>query len=163
MKNCLRLRCYGAPILAGAILVGIPIRAKSADVSPDSPITSVPTYIAAAVPNGWRLTRDGWEHTSTWNPGGPSINRLIEDQRNREPAWIRFGFLKLRSIPPLMVAVLQITAIAVITSIAENQRRSARSGKSGERRRGIGNGVSGTPVRFRVIGAIDQARSRSSN
>jgi hypothetical protein len=84
---------------------------------------------SAVVPDGWRRTRHGWEHTSTWTNlfANASINELIEIQRRREPAWVRYGFAKLRAIPPLMVAVLQIAAIAVIVSIAESRRQAEKT------------------------------------
>ena len=93
----------------------------------DERLTSVDSSARAALPSGWRLTKHGWEHTSTWTLSNASINQLIAAQRDREPAWIRFGFSKLRSIPPLMVALLQITAVAVITNIAKNHRQRGKT------------------------------------
>ncbi len=77
----------------------------------------------AVVPLGWRRTKQGWEHTSTWMLSNLTINQWIATQHDREPAWIRAGFSKLRSIPPLMVATLQIAAIAVITNIDRHRRK----------------------------------------
>ncbi len=73
-------------------------------------------------PQGWRRTSAGWEHVSTWTSLRKSINQLIATQQNREPAWIRFTFAKIRSVPPLMVALLQVTAITVIVNVARSRQ-----------------------------------------
>ncbi len=73
-------------------------------------------------PEGWRRTRDGWEHVSTWDTVGQSINQLIAAQQEREPAWLRVAFAKIRRIPPLMIAMMQITAIAVIVNVSRSRR-----------------------------------------
>ena len=74
----------------------------------------------AVAPDGWRRTSDGWEHVSNW-PSIKSINQLIAEQHEMEPEWIRSVFGKLRGISPLMVALLQITAIATIVNVAKSR------------------------------------------
>lgn len=75
-------------------------------------------------PTGWRRTSKGWEKVSTW-PNQKSISELVVHQQSSEPAWIRFLFAKLRGVPPLMVALLQITGVAVIIGIAHDRRKNA--------------------------------------
>ena len=72
---------------------------------------------------GLRRTKDGWEDATMWHvraDGSPeSIDEWIDRQRQLEPGWMRLMFDRIRMTPPLMVAVIQITAIAAITAIAQ--------------------------------------------
>ncbi|KAA5545472.1 hypothetical protein FYK55_07440 [Roseiconus nitratireducens] len=76
----------------------------------------------AAIPSGLRRTKYGWEDASLWtappNSRPQSIESWMERQQRLEPSWIRRCFLKLRTTPPLMIAVIQITAIAAIVHIS---------------------------------------------
>jgi hypothetical protein len=90
---------------------------RFAATEPGPPAQGQPNSVA---PQGWRRTSDGWEHVSTW-PSIKSINQLIAEQHDLEPEWIRVVFGKLRRISPLMVALLQITAIATIVNVAKSR------------------------------------------
>ena len=78
-----------------------------------------------AVPaEGWRRTKDGWEHTEMWaieasGRGGETISELIDMQSQREPAWIRQGLGQLRSIPPHWIAIIQVLLIGVICGVSK--------------------------------------------
>ena len=78
----------------------------------------------AAIPSGLRRTRDGWEDASLWSvaPGyrSRSIEDWIDHQRRTEPGWARGTFEQLRQTPPLMIAVIQIAAIAAIFYLSRN-------------------------------------------
>jgi hypothetical protein len=107
---------------------------QSADLSPDvgtamPPETELvlldsrrPNPVA---PEGWRRTDQGWEHVSTWRPMPRPLDEIIETQVDQEPAWVRFILDRLRSVPPLMFALIQITAIAAIVNVARNRREMA--------------------------------------
>lgn len=81
------------------------------------------------LPVGWRRTKNGWEHVSTWSefavPAPASINELIARQHDREPRWMRTLMTRISRIPPLMIALIQITAIAAIVFVAESRRRDS--------------------------------------
>lgn len=76
-------------------------------------------------PTGWRRTCNGWEHVSTWQSLGTSINDLIAQQCQQEPAWIRGIFAKIRSVSPLMLALFQITAIAAIINVTRGETQTS--------------------------------------
>lgn len=119
------LRLAACLLTAAVVFAGAEsCQAMTINASPDdaASLENAAVQQSAVIPTGWRRTNAGWEHASTWSLGSSNINDLIAAQRRREPAWIRFFFLKLRSIPPLVVAVMQITAIAVIMRIAEDYR-----------------------------------------
>lgn len=76
-------------------------------------------------PEGWRRTSRGWEHVSTWpSIETRSLGEIIKGQLKTEPAWIQFTLEKLRNVPPLMFAVLQITLLAVIVNVLREQADS---------------------------------------
>ncbi|WP_145390749.1 hypothetical protein [Stieleria neptunia] len=90
----------------------------------------------AAIPRGMRRTKNGWEDASLWFVSTEFQSRSIESwldvQRQREPSWLRKVFERIRMTPPLMIAVIQITAIAAIVHIsqahkAELVRNSAKT------------------------------------
>ncbi|MFG0262297.1 MAG: hypothetical protein ACF788_07895, partial [Novipirellula sp. JB048] len=73
-------------------------------------------------PTGWRRTNRGWEHTSSWAASSlenhsSSISELIAIQESREPMWLRSLMGRVSGIPPLMIAMLQLTLIALILTI----------------------------------------------
>ncbi|EMI21912.1 putative membrane protein [Rhodopirellula maiorica SM1] len=79
-------------------------------------------------PTGWRRTNRGWEHTSSWpqtsgQGQSHSISELIAMQESREPKWFNTVLGRVSGIPPLMIAVLQITMIAVIFNMAKPKAR----------------------------------------
>ena len=80
---------------------------------------------AASIPSGMRRTKYGWEDASLWylpaGQGTRSLQSWIDQQHSLEPAWIRRLFETIRSTPPLMIAVIQIIAIAVIFRISRYQ------------------------------------------
>lgn len=80
-----------------------------------------PSLPRSVMPEGWRRTRDGWEHVSTWT-SLRSINELILQQRESEPVWAQLVFAKLRGISPLAIALMQVTAIAAIVNVARTRR-----------------------------------------
>ena len=107
-------------ITIGILLSSLPVPLEAGEQA-DLEVSRIQSQ--ATVPHGWRRTNQGWEHTSTWTLSNLTINQWIATQHDREPAWIRAGFSTLRSIPPLMVATLQIAAIAVITNIDKHRRK----------------------------------------
>jgi len=128
-----RLRAHAGCALGIAVLCGV-IRAEPSHcIVPESPAPVIETaydgerVIKTVMPSGWRRTKDGWEHVSSWAhllPQKPtSINELIADQHDREPKWLRQTMKRVGQIPPLMIAVIQVTAIAAITFVAESKRR----------------------------------------
>lgn len=72
------------------------------------------------LPEGWRRTKHGWEHVSTWRIPRP-LGQIIANQLDREPVWARNILAGLRSVPPLMFALIQITAIAAIINASRNR------------------------------------------
>jgi hypothetical protein len=86
------------------------------------PLTADGQFRAVA-PEGWRLTNRGWEDVSTWPPLPRSLGEIVIGQRASEPAWLQLTLAKLRGVPPLIFALLQLTAITAIvnTSRSDNQ------------------------------------------
>lgn len=90
----------------------------------------------AEIPSGMRRTSRGWEDASLWHISPDIENRSIDDwmetQQDREPGWLRTIFAEIRMTPPLMIAVIQITAIAAIVHIGHVQKtkRSEKPGRS---------------------------------
>ncbi len=81
----------------------------------------------SVAPEGWRRTRNGWEHVSTWRSVATRpLAEIIESQRQAEPAWIQAGLLKIREVPPLMFALIQITSIAVIVNVLREEKVSPK-------------------------------------
>lgn len=74
-------------------------------------------------PEGWRRTIDGWEHVSTWLPIARPLGEIVLEQEAREPIWVRAGLAKVRRVPPLAFAMLQIAAISAIVGIARTEQR----------------------------------------
>ena len=75
-------------------------------------------------PEGWRRTDQGWEHVSTWPPIPRPLFEIIQSQQDREPAWIQLLLAKLRNVPPLIFALIQVTAIAVIVNARGSKQNS---------------------------------------
>ncbi|MCS7469035.1 hypothetical protein NZK35_20475 [Stieleria sp. ICT_E10.1] len=77
----------------------------------------------AVIPRGMRRTKNGWEDASLWHVStefqSRSIQCWLDIQRHREPHWLRKFFERIRTTPPLMIAVIQITAIAAIVHISQ--------------------------------------------
>ena len=106
----------------------------SEDVSPQDVKTLLPPETELVLlssrrpnpvaPEGWRRTDQGWEHVSTWRPAARPLGEIIETQVDQEPAWMRDLLERLRKVPPLMFALIQITAIAAIVNVARNQSES---------------------------------------
>ncbi|TWU42824.1 hypothetical protein [Novipirellula artificiosorum] len=99
--------------------IPLPPESKMRLLDPQNP-RSIP-------PMGWRRTNRGWEHTSTWPRETQfrtdrSISELIALQESREPKWLQFTLEKVSQIPPLMIAVLQITAIAALIHLSRHKR-----------------------------------------
>ncbi len=76
-------------------------------------------------PEGWRRTDQGWEHVSTWRPIPRPLDEIIETQVDRSPPGFDTYLIRLRSVPPLMFALIQITAIATIVNVARNKNEIA--------------------------------------
>jgi hypothetical protein len=74
-------------------------------------------------PEGWRRTSEGWEHVSTWQPIARPLGEIVMEQKAREPIWIRAGLAKVRDVPPLAFALLQIAAISAIVGLSRTERR----------------------------------------
>ena len=102
-------------------------KAKGHLDGPTAEITIGKDGTKSVMPAGWRRTRNGWEHVSTWPSPGRypefTINELLQRQREREPKWIRMVMARISRVPPLMVALIQLTAIAAIMYVAESHRR----------------------------------------
>ena len=84
----------------------------------------------AHIPNGWRYTKDGWQHTSTWmldqDAREPmTINQLIDRQQQREPEWMQGLMERVRSWSPAAIAMSQILLILLIVRIG-NYRTAIR-------------------------------------
>ena len=92
----------------------------------------------ATVPMGFRRTKDGWEDTSTWQIASTVQTRSIDDwmseQRERESSWFRAVLEKIRTTPPLMIAVIQITCIAAIVHISKEKTIASRKPHRGSGR-----------------------------
>ena len=76
--------------------------------------------IRSVPPEGWRRTRNGWEHVSSWMTSQTPLSELVETQQDREPAWMRSVLGTLRSIPPLAFAAIQLGLIAVIVRLTRD-------------------------------------------
>ena len=76
------------------------------------------THVAAVTPRGWRRTKDGWEHTSSWRPQR-SLSDFVHVEQQREQFWIHHFFNGVRNVPPLAYACLQIAAISAICWISQ--------------------------------------------
>lgn len=79
----------------------------------------------AAVPQGMRRTKNGWEDASLWSlPAGvqtESLDGWLKRQRAQEPGWVRRAMEEIRETPPWMVAAIQISAIAAIVHIGRRK------------------------------------------
>ena len=123
------VRCMlGMGVLCAVIHAGAPVPLVPAGSNdPIEIVTVSPTGVKSVMPTGWRRTKNGWEHVSTWTnlglPSAASINELIGQQQAREPRWIRMAMARISRVPPLMIALIQIAAIAAIVFVSESRRR----------------------------------------
>ncbi len=106
----------------------IPVTATSSVVSTSTLTSAEGRPLNPIPPTGWRRTNRGWEHTSSWPQTSGlgqthSISELIAMQESREPRWLNTVLGRVGGIPPLMIAVLQITMIAVIFNVAKPKAR----------------------------------------
>lgn len=106
---------------------GVPTGDKSSTLPPETELVLLdkrrPNPVA---PTGWRRTAQGWEDVSTWRPAPRPLGEIIATQVDREPVWAREILGRLRGVPPLMFAMVQITAIAAIVRFAKNRDDVAR-------------------------------------
>lgn len=128
MKKVVTSCWFVFPLIAVAIMIGgctTPSRFEN-----ESKFYLPVGHSVAEVPSGLRRTKNGWEDTSMWHVSQELPSRSIESwmdhQRSREPGWVRQLFHEIRTTPPLMVAVLQITAIAAIVHISRAQKVEPR-------------------------------------
>ncbi|MGI9472848.1 MAG: hypothetical protein ACR2NZ_15015 [Rubripirellula sp.] len=77
--------------------------------------------IHSVPPEGWRHTKDGWEHVSTWRPAPRPLGEIVREQEEREPKWVKSTLAGVRGIPPLAFGLFQITAIAVIVNVSRKR------------------------------------------
>ena len=82
---------------------------------------SLAAVLRSVPPKGWRLTKDGWEHVSTWPPISQTIGEIVHEQESREPVWMKSILARVRGIPPLTFGLFQITVIAVIINVARKE------------------------------------------
>ena len=126
------VRCMlGIGLLCVVIQAGSPATMVPAESNyPVEVVTISQTGVKSVMPSGWRRTKNGWEHVSTWTnfglPAALSINELIEQQRAREPQWIRFAMARISRVPPLMIALIQIAAIVAIVFVSDSIRRERK-------------------------------------
>ncbi|WP_146533616.1 hypothetical protein [Rubripirellula reticaptiva] len=80
--------------------------------------------VVSHVPEGWRRTVNGWEHTSTWGPVTRQLSEWIESQQAREPLWAQRLLASLRDTPPLIFAMCQITAITAVVVFTQRQENA---------------------------------------
>ena len=74
--------------------------------------------VQRVIPEGWRRTVHGWEHTSNWlRPIPADLNELIEKQREQEPIWMQASIQSIRQISPVRMAGIQLALIALIFSL----------------------------------------------
>lgn len=76
----------------------------------------------AHLPEGWRRTSEGWEHTSNWLSVDKSIDTWISEQESREPAWMQRALASIRNTPPLVFAMFQLTLITAIVVITTRKK-----------------------------------------
>ena len=80
----------------------------------------------AVPPEGWRRTKDGWEHVSTWRPVPRPLGEIVLEQEKREPAWMKSALAGVRGIPPLAFGLFQMTAIAVVVNLTKRRAEVVR-------------------------------------
>ena len=85
----------------------------------------------AVLPTGMRRTKNGWEDATYWHISTDirrqTIDSLMAQQAQREPEWVRSLFERIRMTPPLMIAVMQIAAIAAIVHIGRSKQQDQAS------------------------------------
>lgn len=88
----------------------------STAVRPEPVVTDEPVAAAheVVVPEGWRRTNRGWEHTSRWQLAEPSDATRYASVALVQPIWATTTMETVRNTSPLVIAVMQITAIALI-------------------------------------------------
>ena len=74
-------------------------------------------------PKGWRRTDRGWENVATWRPIARPLGEIVMRQEAREPNWMKSAMAKVRQVPPLAFAMLQIAAISAIVGVSRRERR----------------------------------------
>ncbi|MGB7324853.1 MAG: hypothetical protein WBD31_08265 [Rubripirellula sp.] len=115
-----------APIQADRTFIQSVSATAPADVPPaDVPPVDVAPGVVSHLPEGWRRTDNGWEHTSTWTPVTRHLSEWIESQQAREPLWAQRLLASLRDTPPLIYAMCQITAITAVVVLTQRREESA--------------------------------------
>lgn len=83
----------------------------------------------SVAPAGWRRTDRGWENVATWRPSARPLGEIVMQQEAREPNWMKSAMARLRQLPPLAFAMLQIAAISAIVAFSQRDGR----GETGRR------------------------------
>ncbi|MDG2221872.1 MAG: hypothetical protein P8L85_10850 [Rubripirellula sp.] len=91
-------------------------------------------------PEGWRRTTRGWEHTSQWHfnradassvsDSPPQVQSRQVQSRWVQSRWVTGKLETLRRISPLVIAMTQIAAVAIIICLSGRARRSVRNGEA---------------------------------
>lgn len=109
------------------------LRHEAPDIDPagSSYEAAVPSFQTdgqgiAVPPEGWRRTKDGWEHVSTWRPAPRPLGEIVLEQEMREPTWMKSALAGVRGIPPLAFSLFQITAIAVVVNLTKRREKVVR-------------------------------------
>jgi hypothetical protein len=125
MKILVNLRLVSLPMLAALVLSGGCAPPALFENEYGSIVAAIDSE--AEIPTGMRRTTSGWEDSSLWHVStdlqSRSIHAWMTHQRRREPGWARRVFERIRGTPPLMIAVIQISAIAAIVHLSRQSWR----------------------------------------
>ena len=118
-----------ALILCLLVIATVPAGCQLSPHMPDRnhAVYSAPPNSNSVAPNGWRRTKDGWEHTSNWaieasGHANKSISELMQLQSKRESPWARTAMKTIRECPPHWIAVIQVLLIGVICSVSKKMQ-----------------------------------------
>ncbi|TWU05636.1 hypothetical protein [Stieleria varia] len=124
-------------ILLGSVSANFAVDTDRSSVSSSVQLASAEAteqLPAGEIPSGWRRTAHGWEDASKWRvPAGgrqQSLDEWISATQKQEIPWTRALFSRLRRIPPLMIATIQISLVAVIYRISLGSKWNQESATS---------------------------------
>lgn len=116
-------------ICLAAIIAFVSILHISAVVQESVKANSVRGQDEAVIPEGWRRTAKGWVHTSQWHFSQAETTSVPKSPRGVQPSWLRDAMETVRQTSPLVIAMMQITSVAIIVCLSRRTPNAARAGE----------------------------------
>ena len=116
-------------VCVAAIIGFLLILRFSAMVQDDANASSVQGKNQVVIPEGWRRTTQGWEHTTQWHFTQVTDSAPAAALPLAQPKWVMITMETLRRTSPLVIAMAQLAAVAGIIGLSKRRRSSDQAGE----------------------------------